>query len=168
MEDQVTTLQSDEEFKKFITALSEWISSYESHIWKLVLSDELADKEVALRVNLTLTATQLVVGNYFGVILEGPMGRLGIKTWGNESPTCSFQEHLERCFAEALQLSSPATPFLEGCHSRSLHARYSLEFADEGKEPQVPALLSTALPSLLDSIDHLCLRVPPPSKERYL
>ena len=34
---------------------------------------------------------------------------------------------------------------------------YSLELSDEEKGPQVPALSSTALPNLLESIDHLWL-----------
>ena len=68
-------------------------------------------------------------------------------------------------FGEALQLSSPATPSLEGCRSRGLHAGYSLDFADEGKGPQMPALSSAALPNLLDAIDHFWLRAPPLCKE---
>ena len=40
-----------------------------------------------------------------------------------------------------------------------------MEFVDEGKGPLVPALSSTTLPNLLDAINHLQLRAPPPSKE---
>ena len=42
---------------------------------------------------------------------------------------------------------------------------YSLEYADSEKGPSVPALSSTALPSLLDVIDHLWLGMSTPSDE---
>ena len=48
LEDQVKSLQSDEEFRKLITSLSEQISAFEDHIWELALSEELADEEVVL------------------------------------------------------------------------------------------------------------------------
>ena len=79
LEDWVKSLQSNEEFKKLITSLSEWISAFEDHVWELALSEELAEEEVALHVNLALTATRPMVGNYFSGVLEGLIGRLGIK-----------------------------------------------------------------------------------------
>ena len=57
LEDRVKSLQSDEEFKKLITSLSEWISAFKDCVWELALSEELAEEEVALCVNLALTAT---------------------------------------------------------------------------------------------------------------
>ena len=57
LEDQVKSLQSDEEFKKLITSLSEWILAFEDRVWEFNLSEELAEEEVALCVNLALTAT---------------------------------------------------------------------------------------------------------------
>ena len=51
------SLKSDEEFKQLITSLSEQISAFEDLIWELALSEELAEEEVALCVNLALTAT---------------------------------------------------------------------------------------------------------------
>ena len=45
------------ELKKLVTALSKQIAAFEDHIWELALSKELAEEEVALCVNLTLTAT---------------------------------------------------------------------------------------------------------------
>ena len=42
---------------------------------------------------------------------------------------------------------------------------YSLEYADSEKGPSVPALSSTALPNLLDMIDHLWLGMSTPSDE---
>ena len=110
LEDRVKSLQSDEEFRKLITALSEWVSAFEDCIWELALSEELAKEEVALQVNLALTSTRPVVGNYFGGILEGLVGRLRIKIYGDRSLPCFTQEGLERCFAKVLQLSSTSTP----------------------------------------------------------
>ena len=112
LEDQVKSLQSDEEFKKLITALLEQISACEDHIWELALSEELAEEEVALHVNLALTATRPMVGNYFGGILDGLVGRLGIKIHGDGSPPSSTQEGLEKHFTKVLQLSSASTPAL--------------------------------------------------------
>ena len=80
LEDRVKSLQSDEEFKKFIISLSEWISAFEDCIWELALSEELAEEEVALRVNLALTATRPVVGNYFSKVLEGLGGDSGSRS----------------------------------------------------------------------------------------
>ena len=171
LEDQVKSLQPDEEFKKLITALLEQISAFEDRIWELALSEELAEEEVVLHVNLTLTAMRPLVGNYFGGILEGLIGRLRIKIHGDGSPPRSTQEGLEKCSAELLWLSSASPPTLDGCGSWGLWAGYSLEFADKGKGPQVPALSSTTLTNLLDVIDCLWLRAPPlsektePSKE---
>ena len=86
LEDLVKSLQTDEELKKLLTALSKWISAFEDHIWNLALSKELAKEEVALRVNLALTATRPIIRNYFNRVLEGLMGSLGIKIHEDEDP----------------------------------------------------------------------------------
>ena len=61
------------------------------------------EEEVALCVNLTLTATRPIVGNYFNGVLEGLMGRLGINIHEDENLPCSTQEGLEKCLAEGFQ-----------------------------------------------------------------
>ena len=157
LEDLVKSLQTNEEFKKLVTALSRWISAFGDHIWKLALSKELAEEEVALHVNLALTATRPIIGNYFNGVLEGLMGSPGIKVHKDEDPPRSTQEGLERHLAKELQRSLASAPSLKGCESRGLHAGYSLEFVDSEKGPSVPALSSTALPNLLDAINHLWL-----------
>ena len=86
LEDLVKNLQTNEELKKLVTALSKWISAFEDHIWKLALSKELAEEEVALCVNLALTTTRPVIGNYFNGVLEGLVGSLGIKVHVDEDP----------------------------------------------------------------------------------
>ena len=58
-----------------------------------------------------------------------------------------------------------SAPSLEGCESCGLHAGYSLEYVDSEKGPSVPALSSTALPNLLDVINHLQLGMLTPSDE---
>ena len=103
LEDLVRSLQTNEELKKLVTALSRWISAFEDHVWELALSEELAEEEVALCVNLALTATRPIIGNYFNGVLEGLMGSLGIKVQEDEDPPRSTQEGLERCLAEELQ-----------------------------------------------------------------
>ena len=65
LEDLVKSLQTNEELKKLLTTLSRQISAFEDHVWDLVLSKELAEEEVALCVNLALTATRPIIGNYF-------------------------------------------------------------------------------------------------------
>ena len=162
MEDLTKSLQTDKELKKLLTALSKQISAFEGHVWELALSKELAKEEVALCVNLALMATRPVIGNYFNGVLEGLVGSLGIKIHEDEDPPCSTQEGLERCLAKELRQLSVSAPSLEGCESHGLHLGYSLQYADCEKGPSVPALSSTALPGLLDIIDHLRLGMSTP------
>ena len=103
LEDIVKSLQTKKELKKLVTALAGWISAFEDCIWELALSKELAEEEVALHVNLALTATRPVIGNYFNGVLEGLVGSLGIKVHEDEDPPHSTQEGLERCLAKELQ-----------------------------------------------------------------
>ena len=103
LEDLVKSLQTNEELRKLDTALSKWISAFEDHVWELALSRELAEEEVALHVNLALTASRPVIGNHFNGVLECLMGSLGIKVHKDEDPPCSTQEGLERRLAEELQ-----------------------------------------------------------------
>ena len=102
LEDLVKSLQTNKELKKLVTALSKQISAFEDHIWELALSKELAE-EVALCVNLALTITRPITGNYFNRVLEGLVESLGIKVHEDEDPPCSTQEGLERCLAKELQ-----------------------------------------------------------------
>ena len=129
LEDLVKSLQTNKELKKLGTALSWRISAFKDHVWELALSKELAE-EVALHVNLALTATRPVIGNYFNRMLEGLVGSLGIKVHEDKDPPRSTQEGLERRLAEELQRLSVSAPLLEGCESRGLHVGYSLEYAD--------------------------------------
>ena len=161
----VKSLQTNEELKKLHTALSKWISAFEDHIWDLALPKELAEEEVALHVNLALTVTRPVIGNYFNGVLEGLVGSLGIKIHQDEDPPHSTQEGLERSLAEELAQLSVSAPSLEGSESRGLHVGYSLQYADHEKGPSVPALSSMVLPGLLDMIDHLRLGMSTPSDE---
>ena len=142
LEDLVKNLQTDEELKKLLVALSKWISAFKDHIWDLALSKELAEEEVALCV------TRPVIGNYFNGVLEGLMGSLGIKIHKDEDPPRSTQEGLEKHLAKELEQLSVSAPSLEGSESHGLHAGYSLQYADCEKGPSVPALSSTALPNL--------------------
>ena len=135
LEDLVKSLQTDEELKKLLTALSKRISAFEDHVWDLALSKELAEEEVALHVNLALTATRPVIGNYFNGVLEGLVGSLGIKIHEDKDPPRSTQEGLERRLAEELKQLSMSAPSLEGSESHGLHVGYSLQYADHEKGP---------------------------------
>ena len=157
LEDLTKSLQTDEELKKLLTALSKWISAFEDHIWELVLSKELAEEEVALHVNLALTATRPIIGNYFNGVLEGLVGSLGIKIHEDEDPPRFTQEGQEKHLAEELKQLSVSAPSLKGCESCGLHVGYSLQYGDCEKGPSVPAFSSMALPDLLDMIDRLWL-----------
>ena len=92
LEDLTKSLQTDEELKKLLTALSKRISAFEDHVWELALSKELAKEEVALCVNLALMATRPIIGNYFNRVLGCLVGSLGIKIHEEEDPPCSTQE----------------------------------------------------------------------------
>ena len=158
LEDLTKSLQTDKELKKLLTSLSKRISAFEDHIWELALS-----KELALCVNLALTATRPIIGNYFNGVLEGLVGSLRIKIHEDEDPPHSTQEGPEKCLAEELKQLSVSAPSLKGCESRGLHLGYSLQYAHHEKGPSVPALSSTALPDLLNVIDHLWLGILTPS-----
>ena len=106
----IKSLQTDEELKKLLTALSKRISTFEDHIWELALSKELAEEEVALRVNLALMAARQAIGNYLNGVLEGLVGSLRIKILEDEDPPPSTQEGLEKCLAEELQWMSVSAP----------------------------------------------------------
>ena len=161
----VKSLQTNEELKKLLTALSKWISALVDHVWDLALSKELAEEEVALHVNLALMATRPAIGNYFNRVLEGLVGSLWIKIHEDEDPPHSTQEGLERHLAEELKQLSVSAPSLEGSESLGLHIGYSLQYADHEKGPSVPALSSTVLPRLLDMIDRLWLGMSTPSDD---
>ena len=103
LEDLVKSLQTNEELRKLVTALSKQISAFEDQVWELALSRELAEEEVALCVNLALTATRPVIGNYFNRVFEGLVGSLGIKVHEDEDPPRSTQEGLQRHLAKELQ-----------------------------------------------------------------
>ena len=165
LEDLVKSLHTDEELKKLLTVLSKRISAFKDHIWNLALSKELAEEEVALHVNLPLTTTRPIIGNYFNRVLEGLVGSLGIKIHEDEDPPCSTEEGLEKCLAKELVQLSASAPLLKGCESCGLHIGYSLQYADPGKGPSVPALSSMVLPDLLDVIDHLRLGISTQSDE---
>ena len=165
LEGLTKSLQTDEELKKLLTVLSKQISAFEDHVWELALFKELAEEEVALHVNLALTATRSIIGNYFNGVREGLVGSLGIKIHEDEDPPHSTQEGLEKCLAEELEQLSVPAPSLEGCESRRLHVGYSLQYADCKKGPSVPVLSSTALPDLLDAINCLRLGMSTPSDE---
>ena len=129
MEDLVKSLQTNKELRKLVTALSKWISAIEDHVCKLALSKELAEEEVALHVNLALTATRPIIGNYFNGVLEGLVGSLGIKVHEDEGPPRSTQEGLERCFGVEDFAHSPHEIFLRESQSdtlRVLRVRSSL------------------------------------------
>ena len=116
-------------------------------------------------MNLALMTTRPIIGNYFNRVLEGLVGSLGIKIHEDEDPPRSTQEGLEKRLAKELVQLSASAPLLEGCETHGLHVGYSLQYADPGKGPSVPALSSTALPDLLDAIDHLWLGISAPSEE---
>ena len=87
------------------------------------------------------------------------MGSLGIKIHEDEDPLHSTQEGQEKRLAKELEQLSVSSPSFQGCESHGLHMGYSLQYADPGKGPSVPALSSTALPNLLDAIDRLWLGI---------
>ena len=165
LKDLVKSLQTDEELKKLLTALSKWISAFEDHVWDLTLSKELAEEEEALCVNLALMATRPIIGNYFNGVLEGLVGSLGIKIHKDKDPPRSTQEGLERHLAEELEQLSVSASSLKGSESCGLHVGYSLQYADHKKGPSVPALSSMVLPGLLDVINCLQLGMSSPSDE---
>ena len=58
-------------------------------------------------MNLALTATRPIIGNYFNGVLEGLVGSLRIKIHEDEDPPHSTQEGLEKCLAESNKCLCP-------------------------------------------------------------
>ena len=123
------------------------------------------DPRVGLRVNAALSAIQPMVANYFGGILKGLMGSLSLSPSSGEGPARSTQEGVERRVAVALQRRSSQ----DGVKLQGLHVDYSHDFATRGVGISVPALSSTAVPNLLETMDRLCSNLPPvPAKPRAI
>ena len=96
LKERASSLKSNEEFKEMVTALSERLSNHSRQVWDVVLSSEMNDPRVGLRVNAALSAIEPMVANYFGGILEGLMGSLSLSPSSGEGPARSTQEGVER------------------------------------------------------------------------
>ena len=108
-----------------------------------------------------LSAVQLMDNNYFGGILEGLMRCLSLTAPLGEEQARSTQEGVERWIAVALKKCTPLASPCENYLPRGLHLGYEQDFLKRGTEPAIPALSSTALPDLLQAMDHLQLEIPP-------
>ena len=165
LKERASSLKSNEEFKEMVTALSERLSNHSRQVWDVVLSSEMNDPRVGLRVNAALSAIQPMVANYFGGVLEGLMGSLSLSPSNGEGPARSTQEGVERRVAVALQRRLSQ----DGVQLQGLHVDYSHDFATQDVGISVPALSSTAFPNLLEMMDHLRSNLPPvPAKPRAI
>ena len=158
--------KSNEEFKEMVTALSERLSNHARQVWDVVLSPNMNDPRVGLRVNAALSAIQPMVANYFGGVLEGLIESLSLSPSSGEGPAQSTQEGVERRVAVALQRQSSQEG---GVKLQGLHVDYSHDFATRDVGISIPALSSTAVPNLLETMDRLRSNLPPvPAKPRAI
>ena len=165
LKERASSLKSNEEFEEMIAALSERLSNHSRQVWDVVLSSEMNDPRVGLRVNAALSAIQPMVANYFGGVLEGLMGSLSLSPPNGEGSARSTQEGVERRVAVALQRRSSQ----DGVKLQGLHVDYSHDFATRDVGISVPALSSTTLPNLLETMDRLRSNLPPvPAQPRAI
>ena len=163
LRDRASNLKSDKEFKEMLTALSERLSNHTNQVQEVILSSEMDDPRVNLKVNAALSTTQPVVTNYFGGVLEGLMGSLSLSPSTGEGSAQSVQEGIERRVAVALQRQSSQG----GIKLQGLHVDYSHDFATRSVGASIPALSSTAVPNLLETMDRLRSNLPPvPERSR--
>ena len=106
LKERTASLKSNEEFEGMVTALSERLSNHARQVWDVVLSLEMNDPRVSLRVNAALSSIQPMVANYFRGVLEGLIGSLSLSPPSGEGPARSTQEGVERRVAVALQRQS--------------------------------------------------------------
>ena len=158
LKDRATDLKSTEEFEEMATALSEHLSNHECQVWDVIMSPDMSDPRVSSRVNAALSAIQPMVANYFGGILKGLIGCLSLSPSRGEGPAHSIQEGVEKQVAIALQRQIST---VGGIKLGSLHVDYSHNFATRDIGISIPTLSSTALPNLLETMDHLCANLPP-------
>ena len=165
LKERVSNLKSDKEFEEMITALSERLSNHTGQVHEVVMSSEMDDPKVGLRVNAALSAIQPVVTNYFGGVLEGLMGSLSLSPSSGEESVRSAQEGVKRRIAVALQRQSSQG----GTKLQGLHVDYSYDFATQSTGISILALSSTAVPNLLEAMDRLRCNLPPiPEKPRSI
>ena len=165
LRERASSLKSNKELEEMVAALSERLSNHSRQVWDVVLSSEMNDPRVGMRVNAALSAIQPMVANYFGGILEGLMGSLSLSPPNGEGLARSTQEGVERRVAVALQRRSSQ----DGVKLQGLHVDYSHDFATRDVGIPIPALSSTALPNLLETMDHLRSNLPPvPAQPRAI
>ena len=113
------------------------------------------------RVNAALSAVKPMVTNYFRGILEGLVGCLSLTPPPGERTARSTQDGVERHVAAALQKYSLSNVPQRSLQLSGLHVGYSHGFAKRNVRASIPALSSTALPDLLQTMDCLHLSMPP-------
>ena len=165
LRERASSLKSNEELEEMVAALSERLSNHSRQVWDVVLSSEMNDPRVGMRVNAALSAIRPMVANYFGGVLEGLMGSLSLSPPNGEGLARSTQEGVERRVAVALQRRSSQ----DGVKLQGLHVDYSHDFATRDVGIPIPALSSTALPNLLETMDRLRSNLPPvPAQPRAI
>ena len=90
------------ETRELVERLAGKMSAHASQVCDLVSIPELAQQDVALRVNTGLAANPSLKANVFSGILEGVMGRLGLSPPGMMDPPVSARVGVSRQWAATL------------------------------------------------------------------
>ena len=88
--------------RELVERLAGKMTAHASQVRDLVSIPELAQQEVALRVNTGLAANPSLNANVFSGILEGVTGRLGLSPPGTTDPPVSARAGVSRQWASAL------------------------------------------------------------------
>ncbi|MCG8621547.1 MAG: hypothetical protein MJE68_06045, partial [Proteobacteria bacterium] len=151
-------VSSREETKKLVSELAERWTRLESVVQEVVLSKEMDDPSVAVRVSAALAGGPTFQGNYVLGSLEALLGSLRLSSNEGEAPVRSTS----MAIAER-QISSLSQAFGDterNFLTERLHPNYTEAFTQQRSEAIPKAFQEPLLPGLISAMDHLRLETP--------
>ena len=163
---------SQAETRELMERLAGKMTAQASLVCDLVSIPELAQQEVALRVNTGLATNPSLEANVFSGILEGVTGRLGLSPPGMTDPPVSARVGVSQQWASALQEAVQKTegkvfqvgPVASNILPPRLQLDYDPGFKTRGLDVMAPVLMPSLLSGLTGNIVGLEQpRIPTPS-----
>ena len=136
------------------------MSAHTSQVHDLVSIPELAQQEVALRVNTGLAANPSLKANFFSGILEGVVGRLRLLPPGMMDPPVLARAGVSQQWAATLREAIKKTegrafhvgPVTHNILPPGLRLDYDLGLETRGLDVMAPVLMTSLLSGLMDNI----------------
>ena len=92
LQNRLEELHSQSSTRNLVDSLSERIAAHQSRVCQVLCREPLKHLNIILPVIMGMAADQPVKGNFFSVILEGLLGRLGIDPFREMNPPTSSRE----------------------------------------------------------------------------